>query len=106
MEFLETLKKGLEDGSISEGLNMLGKVASAFNPVLGGGIMMASNITDQLKEVPDDFLEKDVIGLNGSAQRLDKMIADKQVDFDVLALVSDNLKSMSAFMQKSSKLIG
>jgi hypothetical protein len=94
-----------KDGSLSSMLNTLGKFATAFNPVLGGGLMLASNITDQIADVPDDFLENDVIGLSGCADRLQKMVDTKNVDFDGLEMIVKNLNSIAVFTQKSAKLI-
>lgn len=100
-EFLEMLK----DGTLSNVLSSFGKVASVFNPAIGGGLMLASNITDNIADVDDYFLENKVIGLQGTALRIDKMVESGQVDFDALKMLSDNLKSMSVFAQKTAKLI-
>lgn len=99
--FLEMLK----DGSISGVLSSVGKVATMFNPAIGGGLMLASNLTDSISDVDDDFLENQVIGLEGTALRLDKMVESRVVDFDALMMLSHNLKSISAFSQKTAKLI-
>ncbi|MDO8454086.1 MAG: hypothetical protein Q7S59_05900 [Sulfurimonas sp.] len=95
----------LKDGSVSSVLASVGKVAGVFHPAIGAGLMLASNLTDNMAQVDDKFLEDDVVGLEGSALRLDKMIANKSVDFDMLELISHNLKSISAFSQKTAKLM-
>lgn len=100
-EFLEMLK----DGTLSNVLSSVGKVASVFNPAIGGGLMLASNITDNIADIDDDFLQTQVVGLSGTALRLDKMIESKNVDFDTLKMLSENLKSMSVFAQKTAKLM-
>ncbi|MDD2358673.1 MAG: hypothetical protein PHX13_12255 [Thiovulaceae bacterium] len=105
MNFLQSLSDMLKDGTLSDSLNTLGKVAGVFNPVLGSGLVMASNITDQIADVPDDFLQKDVIGLSGCADRLQKMVDSKNVDFNGLELIVKNLNSIAVFTQKSAKLI-
>ncbi|MFA6195648.1 MAG: hypothetical protein WC656_03275 [Sulfurimonas sp.] len=95
----------LENGTVSGVLSSVSRVATLFNPAVGAGLMLVSNLTDNMNHVDDDFLENNVIGLNGLAVRLDKMIENKNVDFDMLELVSHNLKSISAFSQKTAKLI-
>lgn len=95
----------LKDGTISEVLENVGKIASVFNPALGSGLMLASNITDNTKGVNDDFLENDVIGLSGTSARIRKMVNDRHYDAELLIALCDNLDSMSEFVQKTSKLI-
>jgi len=99
------LMEMLKNGTVSNVLSSISKVATVFNPAVGAGLMLASNLTDNMAQVDDNFLENDVIGLEGSALRLDKMIASKSVDFDMLELISHNLKSISAFSQKTAKLM-
>ena len=100
-KFLEFLK----DGTVADVLGNISKVASVFNPAVGGGLMLASNITSKIADVDDDFLEEKVIGLEGVALRLDKMIVNNNVDYAELRMLSDNLKSISVFAQKTAKLI-
>jgi len=94
-----------KDGSLSDALENIGKVATVFNPAVGSGLILASKITDGLSDVEDEFLEDDVIGLKGSATMLDKMIESKKVEYDKLEMISNNLKSMSVFVEKSAKLV-
>ena len=103
---MEKLLEMLKNGTLSNTLEAVGKVASIFNPALGSGLMLASNITDNIKDVPDDFLQNDVIGLNGCADKINKMIDSKQVDFDTLEMISQNISSIAVFLQKSSKMVG
>ena len=100
-KFLEFLK----DGTVADVLGNISKLASVFNPAVGGGLMLASNITSKIADVDDDFLEEKVIGLEGVALRLDKMIVNNNVDYAELRMLSDNLKSISVFAQKTAKLI-
>lgn len=95
----------LEDGTVSSVLQNIGKVATIFNPAIGGGLMLASNLTSKMETVDDDFLSDSVVGLNGTAMRLDKMIASQNVDFEQLKMLSENLKSISTFIGKTSKML-
>lgn len=99
------LEKFLKDGSVTKVLQNVGAVASIFNPTVGKGLILASNVTDAMDDVDDTVLENDVIGLNGTALRLDKMIEDNNVDFAQLEMLSHNLKSISNYLQKSAKLV-
>lgn len=101
---MNDLLKMLKDGTLSNVLSSVVKVVSLFNPAIGGGFMLASDITDNIVDLDDDFLENKVIGLQGTALRIDKMVESRQVDFDTLKMLSDNLKSMSVFAQKTAKL--
>lgn len=103
---MEKLLEMLKNGTLSNTLEVVGKVASIFNPALGGGLMLASNITDKIKDVPDDFLQNDVIGLNSCSEKINKMIDSKQVDFDTLEMISQNISSIAVFLQKSAKMVG
>ncbi len=102
---MEKILKMLKDGLLTDTLDNIGKVATIFNPTVGSGIILASKITDSMASVKDEFLEDEVIGLNGSALILDKMIKDKNIDFDKLEMISENLKSMSQYIEKSAKLV-
>lgn len=97
--------KMLHDGTLASSLKSLSGLVSVFNPTLGGGLMMASQITDNFKEVDDSFLENEVVGLTGCATRLQKMVDSKQVDYDQLELIVNNLNSIATYTQKSAKLI-
>jgi hypothetical protein len=102
---MDDLLKMLKDGTLSNVLSSVGKVASVFNPAVGGGLMLASNITDSMATIDDDFLENNIVGLSGSAEMLEKMVENKNVDYDKLLMIANNLKSMSEFSQKTAKLI-
>ena len=105
MNILNDFKKMVEDGTLSDSLETLGKLASVINPTIGGGLMLASNITQQLNSVSDDTLQNEVVGLTGCATRLQKMVDSKQVDYDQLELIVNNLNSIATYTQKSAKLI-
>jgi len=98
--------KLLKDGTIGSVLSSIGKVASIFNPAIGSGIMMVSNLTDNMSQVDDKFLENEVVGLVGMAQRIEKMVLNKEVDYAFLELVVHNMRSISDFNSKSAKMIG
>lgn len=102
---MDDLLKMLKDGTLSNVLSSVGKVASVFNPAVGGGLMLASNITDSMATIDDDFLENKIVGLSGSAEMLEKMVENKNVDYDKMLMIANNLKSISAFSQKTAKLI-
>lgn len=102
---MDKLLELLKDGSVTDTLKNLGKFASIFNPAIGGGLILASTITEQVNNVDDDFLENKIIGLMGTAERIDKMIETRHVDFEILDMLSQNLKSMSEFSQKTAKLL-
>ena len=102
------MKKILElfnDGSVSIFLENLSKIAGAFNPALGNGLMMASNITDNFKTVNDDFLENEVIGIGGSVRMIRTMVETKSVDYELLEVLANNLESIKDYLDKSNKLI-
>lgn len=105
MNVLNNIKRIVEDGTLSDTLSMLAKLTSLLNPALGGGLMLASNITDNFNAISDDTLQNDVIGLSGCASRLQKMIDTKNVDFDSLEMIVKNLKSIAEYTHKSAKLI-
>lgn len=102
---MDELLKFIKDGTISNVLENVGKIANVFNPALGSGLMLASNITDNTKGVSDEFLENDVIGVSGTASRIRKMVESDHYDKELLLILCDNLDSISEFVQKTSKLI-
>lgn len=103
---MDKLLELLKNGTLSNTLETVGKVATIFNPALGSGLMLASNITDNIKDVPDNFLQSDVVGLSACADKINKMIDIKQVDFDTLEMISKNIKSISVYLNKSAKMVG
>ena len=102
---MEEFLKDFNCGRFSDALKNVGNLATIFNPTVGSGIILASKITNSMANVKNEFLEHEVIGLNGSALILDKMIKDKNIDFNKLEMISENLKSMSQYIEKSAKLV-
>jgi hypothetical protein len=84
-------------------LDSLSGVATVFNPVVGRGLMVASDIVDKLDD--NDVLENNVIGLTRSVEILDKMIMLKEIDYEQLSFISSNLKSLETVVSKTAKLL-
>lgn len=82
-------------------LDGLGMVATVFNPVIGRGLIVASQVADKLDD--DDILENNVIGLTRSSEIIDLMIEKNEVDFEQLVLISENLKSLEDLLTKMYK---
>lgn len=100
----EKMLKLLNSGLVGDAIENIAKVVTVFNPTLGSGLMMASDIADKLNGIDDDFLEKEVIGIGGSVRTLKNMLDTKSVDFEILGMVVKNLESIQVFLEKSNKL--
>ena len=86
----------------------VGMAVSAFNPAIGGAVVMAGSLADEFDDVPDDVLENNFVGLGKSAEIL-RNISQKDVlseeDIENLLLVADNLDGMNKLLMKIFKLI-
>ena len=85
----------------------VGMAVSAFNPAIGGAVVMAGSLADEFDGVPDDVLENNFVGLGKSAEIL-RNISQKDVlseeDIENLLLVADNLDGMNKLLMKIFKL--
>ncbi len=94
-------------------LGNIGKIATVFNPAIGGGLMVASQVVDRFESdviLSDDFcLENNVIGLTRCAEILDfnlqKVELKQDLDIEQLKLVSQSLKSLILVIDKTSKIL-
>lgn len=94
-------------------LGNVGKIVTVFNPAIGGGLMVASQVVDRFESdeiLSDDvILENNVIGLTRCAEILDFNLqkAELKQDFDMeqLKLVSHSLKSLTLVIDKTSKIL-
>ena len=85
----------------------VGMAVSAFNPVIGGAVVMAGSLADTFDDVPDEKLEQNFIGLGASAGIIE-LIANKDVisedDKKRLLAVAENLDGMNTLLQKFTKI--
>ncbi len=84
-------------------LDGLGTVATVFNPVVGKGLMVASDIADKLES--SDVLENNVIGITRCVELLDDMILKGDIDMEKLSFLSSNLKSTEDVLTKLYKAV-
>jgi hypothetical protein len=89
----------------SEVLDGLGTVASIFNPVVGKGIYLASEVADRLLSENDEVFENNIIGLTRSAEILDDMVETEKVNFDRLEMIANNLRSIETIVSKVQKIV-
>lgn len=94
-----------EDINWSYVLDKASDVASVFNPVVGKGLMVASDVLDNVLNQNDDDLEYSVFGLTRSSDLIDEMVKNKNVDFKTLDLISKNLKLLNEVINKTSKIV-
>lgn len=94
-------------------LSGVGKVATVFNPVVGGGLIVASEVLDKFNTdttlSDNKILENDVLGLTRCAEILEsniRAIEQSQIaDYEELKLVAFNLRSLNAIMIKTSSIM-
>jgi hypothetical protein len=92
---------------VSKIIKGVGMAVSAFNPAIGGAVVMAGSLADTFDDVPDEKLEQNFIGLGVSAEIV-KSIASKDVisedDKKRLLAVSENLVGMNTLLRKLTKI--
>lgn len=92
---------------VSKIIKGVGMAVSAFNPAIGGAVVMAGSLADSFDGVPDENLEQNFIGLGASANIV-KSIASKEVisedDKKRLLAVAENLDGMNTLLQKFTKI--
>jgi len=94
-------------------LSGVGKIATVFNPAIGGGLIVASEVVNKFTQDStlsnDAVLENDVIGLTRCAEilesNLQKFELTSTVDFEQLKLVAYNLRSLQTLMIKTSAIM-
>jgi hypothetical protein len=91
--------------SLSDSLKKFGSVLSSFNPVLGGSVILVSDIVDYFNVYPDNVLESNVTGLSKSASIIKRMVKDDNFDKDKLLEISENLEAMNEFVSKFQKVL-
>jgi hypothetical protein len=89
----------------SQVLEGIGSVASIFNPAIGRGIFLASEVADRLLSENDEVFENNIVGLTRSAEILDDMIDTNTIDFARLKMVSKNLRSLETIVSKVQKIV-
>lgn len=87
-------------------LGSIGTLASAVNPAIGGGMILAGKAIEKLNQLDDEMLETEFVGLSQMADELQRMNDAKEVDFEKLKYITDSMRSLSVGLNKFSKLIG
>lgn len=90
-------------------LKGVGQVATAFNPAIGGGLIVASQVVDTLNQdtmfQDNEVLKNDVIGLTRCseilADYLQKKELKQEVNDDNLKLVLVSIQSLDALFDKT-----
>lgn len=99
----------LKDYDWSAVLGGIGKVATVFNPVIGGGLIVASQVVDTLNSNAvlsnNEVLENDVIGLTRCSEILADYLQKKElvqeISDDNVKLVLLSLQSLDALFSKT-----
>lgn len=90
-------------------LKGVGQVATAFNPAIGGGLIVASKVVETLNNDTilsnNEVLKNDVIGLTRCTEilvdYLQKKELGQEVNDDNLKLVLTSLQSLDALFDKT-----
>ena len=94
-------------------LKGVGQVATAFNPAIGGGLIVASQVVEKLNQDStlsnNEVLKNDVIGLTRCsevlADYLQKKELGQEVSDDNLKLVLTSLQSLDALCDKTFAIL-
>jgi Mor family transcriptional regulator len=92
---------------VSKIIKGVGTVVSAFNPAIGGAVVMAGSLADSFDNVPDENLEQNFIGLGVSAEIIKSIASKDEISEDDkkrLLAVSENLDGMNTLLQKFTKI--
>ena len=90
-------------------LEGVSKIVTVFNPAIGGGLMVASEVVDKLNQDStlsnNDFLKSNVLGLTACgdilADYLQKAELNQEVSIENLKLVLTNIRSLDALFDKT-----
>lgn len=99
----------LEKYDWSAVLSGVGKIATVFNPAIGGGLLVASQVVDSLNAnsfyANNEILKNDVIGLTRCSEILtdyiQKVELKQDVTLDNVKLVLESIKSLDALFDKT-----
>jgi len=99
----------LEKYDWSAVLKGVGQVATAFNPAIGGGLIMASQVVETLNKdtvlANNDVLKNDVIGLTRCGEILTDYIQKVELNqaptLDNLKLVLTSIQSLDVLFDKT-----
>lgn len=99
----------LEKYDWSAVLKGVGQVATAFNPAIGGGLIMASQVVETLNKdtvlANNDVLKNDVIGLTRCGEILTDYIQKVELNqaptLDNLKLVLTSIQSLDVLLDKT-----
>jgi len=87
-------------------LKGVGQVATAFNPAIGGGLIVASQVVETLNQDAtlqnNDVLKNDVIGLTRMIEILTDYLQKKELGQEVS---DDNLKLILVSLQSQDLLL-
>ena len=94
-------------------LSGVGKVATAFSPAIGGGLIVASEVIEKLAKddvlSDNEVLKNDVIGLTRCSEILSDYLQKKElgqeVNDDNLKLVLASLISLDQFLDKTFAIL-
>ena len=87
-------------------LGTLGSLAGALNPAIGTGMIMAGKALEKMNQMDDEMLDSEFVGLSQLSAELQLIIDSKEVDFEKLQYISNELRSLSVGINKFSKMIG
>lgn len=97
---------GLSKYDWSAVLKGVGQVATAFNPAIGGGLIVASQVVDTLNQDAtlqnNDVLKNDVIGLTRMIEILTDYLQKKELGQE---FSDDNLKLILVSLQSQDVLL-
>lgn len=96
----------MEFKEIVQFLGVAGSVASAVNPAIGGGMVLASKALQKFTEMQDETLTFSFIGLSALANDIREMVDSQNYDKDKLIQIADSLESSSIILQKFTKMVG
>jgi hypothetical protein len=98
----------LKDIKWSQVLDGLTTVATVFNPHVGAGLKVASEVVEKITD-NDDVLENNVIGLTRSAEiiedTLNNLTLSDTEKNQRLTLVAQNLRDLSEFDRKHNLIM-
>lgn len=90
---------------ITRYLGIAGHVASAVNPAVGGGLVLASKALEKFGEMDDATLENSFVGLSILAKDIRTMIELEHYDKDKLLEIADSMESMALILSKIVKMV-
>lgn len=90
-------------------LEGVSKIVTVFNPSIGGGLMVASEVVDKLNQDTtlsnNDFLKSNVLGLTACgdilADYVQKAELNQEVSIENLKLVLTNIRSLDTLFDKT-----